>query len=68
MSGEVEKTVGSAAGIASLAAAVLVANTAAPAIATITALGVGAAITGAALYHKLSNEREDSSPKDTSRK
>lgn len=68
MSSEVEKTVASGVGIASLAAAVVVANTAAPAIASIAALSVGAAVTGAALYHKLSTERSDSGSKDPSRK
>jgi hypothetical protein len=60
MSKELDKAVGSSAAIASIAAAVIAANSA-PVIAAVAALG-GATITGFALYHKLSSEK--SAPAD----
>jgi hypothetical protein len=52
---QLDKAVGSAAAVASIAAAVVAANTAAPVIAAVV-MGAGVAVTGAALYHKLSSE------------
>ena len=61
MTQELDKTVGSAAAVASIAAAVVAANTAAPVIAAM-AMGVGATVTGAALYHKLMSQKPEPAP------
>ena len=55
MTKELDKALGSAAAITSIAAAVVAADLSAPIVA-IAALGVGATLTGAALYHKLTSE------------
>lgn len=56
MTQKLDTTVGSAAAIASIAATMVAANTAAPIIAAVV-MGVGATVTGAALYHKLTSEK-----------
>jgi hypothetical protein len=55
MTTQIDKAIGNAAAVASIAAAVVATAASSPVIAAV-AMGAGTAVAGAALYHKLSSE------------
>ena len=58
MSNEMDKAVGNTAAVASIAATTIAAAVGAPVVAAVAA-SVGVAITGAALYHKITTEQHE---------